>query len=239
MIGVSTYQLLEKVLPFIDLNVNIQSVINNADSTYTLEICNTKWATVGFTITIQGNQYKIVALNFNSSLTVSGSVAPTPGSFNLYAPQFYHGSISQTDSDLGMLDPNLTLDSTSKLPMIWLFEPIQDESNDLLHIKMTHRESNCTMYFFVDANNLNANDDYYNFGILPMRQLADAWLEALKMSGLINTEDEMESVKTTDLPKASKYNSNQKKFEQLLSQFPLTGTQMKLIIPFINVKNCC
>lgn len=234
----STYELLTPIIAAIDKTIAIQSVVDNGNSTYKLNVCNSLWATIGFPLTIHGETYKIIAIVPNVSITVSGTVLPTKGYFDLYLPKFYHGTITATEVDLNAKVNNNLL-SSDKMPMIWLHEPV-DEINDPQDENSIARFSDCDLFFMVDANfSTWSNAEHFTQAIKPMRQLIAAFYTALKKSGSVN-DNLIDTFKTTDLPRFGRYTAYSTQKTTIFAQYEMSGTKVKINIPFIrNQKNCC
>lgn len=237
-LGKSTFELLVPIVNSISGALTITAVTNNGGGSYTLSMCNTLWATTGYTITIGGNQYTITSIVPNVSLTVSGSVVPSVGAFNLYPPVFYHGTIQSTIQDLNEKVNNAS-NSTDKLPMIWLHESV-DETINFQPTEPIYRNSNVDIYFLIDANFRDwTNDDHYTFAIKPMRQLIEAFLYSMKYSGQVN-DNLIDTLKLNDLPRFGNYTAQDGSKKTIFSNYPLSGTRLSLTIPFLrNNKNCC
>lgn len=231
----STYELIKQLISAMDGTVTIQSVITNTGS-YTLHICNTKWATQGFDITIQGNVYNIISITPNVSITVTGTTPPTPCTFTLYAPKFYHGTLSSAQQDFS-LPVNNALASSDKLPMIWLHESV-DEMAILDPGDGQMMNSPVDMYFMIDSNLAQwTNDDHFEQAIKPMRQLFDEFLTAIKVTGIVNDV----LLKQARINDRSRWGIQAKdgSSKQVFS-FPMSGCQVSMNLPFIKQNpNCC
>lgn len=233
----STYELLEPIIAAINKTVKIDSVTDNGSGSYTLNVCNTLWATQGFPVTIQGNSYKITAIVFNVSITVSGSVAPTSGTFELYAPKFYHGTISVAEEELNK-KVNGSLLSTDKLPMIWLHEPVE-EINNSDKSNAIGRESECEIYFLLDANFAQwTQDDHFDQAIKPVRQLLKGFLDSVEVSRTINW-DLTTSYSTRDLPRFGRYTAYSGTKTAVFAQYQMSGTKLKVKLSFIRSQATC
>lgn len=235
----STYELLEPVISAMNLSVKIQTVVENSAGNYTIFSCDTKWATVGFTISIQGNDFKIISVVPNFSITITGGlVAPVKGQFNLYVPKFYHGTIQATEADLNEKTNNNLL-SSDKLPMIWLHEPV-DEVVDFQPKSAIERKSNCDLFFIIDANFSGwSNDDHYEQAIKPMRSLFLSFYEALKGSGIVNV-NLIESFKINDLPRFGRYTATSGAKTAIFAQYEMSGVKCNITLPFFrqSCPNC-
>ena len=71
-----TYQRLQPIINMIDKSIVCDSVSTNADGSFTLLTSRTKWAMVGFDISILVTTYRITAVVYNESITVTGAILP-------------------------------------------------------------------------------------------------------------------------------------------------------------------
>ena len=229
----STYELLQPVIAAIDKTFTILSIVDNGSFNYTLNACNTLWATQGFSVTIGGNSYVIQSIVPNVSITVQGSVVLT--AMSLYAPVFYHGTIKATSTDLER-PVNGTLLSTDKLPMIWLHEPT-DETYEENPKKAIAFRAKVELYFMIDGDMAVTNDDAYTYFIKPMRNLIDSFMSAVKSAKTIN-----ENLITTSAPKDfARWGVYMGKDggEKTIFNRPMSGTKFEVEIPFIKSSAIC
>lgn len=237
-ISKSTYQLLQPVIDGIDRTFLIDSIADLGSGKYQLFTCDTAWATAGFPIAIDGQDYKIIALDFNVSITISGTILPNAKFFLLYPAIFYHGSIKVAEQGLEQ-KVNGSLLSSDKFPMIWLHEPV-DETVSTNPQDSIYKHCDCDLYFMVDSNfSLWAQDDHYNQAIMPVRQLIDRFLDAIKITGIIN-DNVLDRVNVKDLPRFGRYTAENGAEKALFSSYEMSGTKLNASFPFIrNNKNCC
>lgn len=234
----STYELLLPIIASINGTIQINSVVANTDGSYTIYACNTLWASFGFNITINGVVYKMISVDPNVSITVTGPSIPSVVLFTLYPPKFYHGSIKATETELN-LKVNNNLLQTDKLPMIWLHEPV-DEWNVPQDEFAVARTSDCDLYFVGPANFQGwSQDDHYKYAIKPMRQLFSAFYDAMKLSGLVG-EATIDKFRTNDLPRFGRYTATTGAEKTIFAQYEMSGTKVGISIPFLrNDVNCC
>lgn len=115
-------KILREVVEGMTFPVKINSVVPGSE---TVEIfcCDIYHAQVGYTVTIDGNDYKIEAFSqANESLVLkpkfTGSYTIAPGTtFQLYGLHFFHGTPITTDTELKEIEF-----AADKVPMIWLWE---------------------------------------------------------------------------------------------------------------------
>lgn len=181
------YELVNELIDAIDLTCTIESVTDNLDGTYTFETCDTLHmqpaiSNNGYTVTINGNEYTVLDVVNNTSVTVSGSVLPPVGTFQVYAPFFYHGTILATKSELDN-EPN----HKEKYPLVYLLERIQekfiaDEESAI------EREVNLRMFFLANSDPEQwSTDDHYAKVIKPMKNLAEKFVDACKAASNIES----------------------------------------------------
>ena len=247
-LGKSTFELLSAIIATISPVITYTAVTTNADGSFTLTTCNTLWCTggnafspaVGFQVTINSVNYSIIKMVPNISITVVGGIAPpASGTFNLYPPVFYHGTIQATTTDL-TIKTNTALLSRDKLPMIWLHEPVVETINTITSkTSAILMDSQCDIYFCADADFAGwSNTDHYTYAIKPMRQLFHAFYDAMNISGLVN-ETKIETYTFTDLPRFGRYNAKENA-QAIFSDYNLSGTKVSISIPFIrNSQTCC
>lgn len=233
----STYELLIPIADAIVGTVGILSVVDNGNGTYTLGVCDSRWATKGFPLTIQGNSYTIESVEPDVSITVSGTVLPTVGTFELYRPKFYHGTVESTISDL-QRDVSGSKLSTDKLPMIWLREPV-DETISAQEVDAILRKSECTLYFAIDSDfGKETNDDIFKYQVKPMRKLAQGFFNSMELSGLIDNTD-LQDFRMTDYAAVATTMAKDGSVKNVFNM-NLSGCKASPVIPFIrNQKNCC
>lgn len=231
-----TFELLRPVVSAIDLAFTGTEITDNADGTYTIETCNTKWVTNGFTLTIAGNQYTVVDIEPNEWIKVSGSVIPGALTFNINAPVFVHGTVLAAVSEYNQVEA-----VASRLPMIWLHEITKERINEDPGATLG-RISDCDIYFMVDADMENFTTvDHYKYCIRPMRNLLQAFKEALRTSGttLFNMSDRYPlEYDQYDHARWGAY-LRDKGHTGLWFNDGLSGTQMRINIPFKKTTLCC
>lgn len=233
----STFELIKPIVEAIDNISTIDSVVDNSNGTYTILMCDTLWITTGFDIIINGNSYTVISFIPNVSVTISGSVLPIIGDFELYRPVFYHGTIAATEEVLNEKINNRLI-AKDKFPMIWLHEPLPERISDN-EDEAIIRNSDCEIYFVIDAAISIPQDDHYAYAIKPMRQLIDRFFAAMKLTGLINTAL-INYHDLLDLPRFGRYTLNSGAQKTIFSDYELDGTKLTVNLPFIrNSINCC
>lgn len=233
----STYSLLTPVIAAMNGTILIKSVTTNSPGNYTLEICDSKWLTQGFELTIQTKTYKVVSFEPNLSITITGDlIAPIKGSFVLYPPKFYHGTVKSTEEELNK-KINSKLLTVDRLPMIWLKETV-DEQMIMDQIKATGMNSDAELYFMIDSNFAAwTNDDHFKYAITPMRQMFDCFITAIKETKYINDD----LIKIANMNDYSRWGTTIKDGNsKQIFNIQMSGVRASMILPFIKQdKYCC
>ena len=224
-----TFKLLEPIFNSIYNVVTLDSVTDNLNGTFTLFTCNTKWVTIGSTLTIGLNTYIVKDLVCNESILVSGVAMPLVFSFEIALPFVFRGTIIATSEELN----NINL-SWNKFPMIYVHDIIVEKySFDATSI--VERESELNLYFLVDSDNQNwLTKDHYNYAISPMRNLLFAFIDALDTSISVGLYSNGE---VFNHAKFGVYFAD-KGHEKKIFNDDLSGTQLKITIPFLSTLYC-
>lgn len=164
---VDTIDIIGSVVAAMQFPMQITSVTEIEPGKYILTVCDIRYAQAGFTVTIGGNDYKIILVNpFTNQIIVSGTVAITVYTFDLYRPHYFHGTPIAMNVEL-----DKKKQATDKTPMIWLMEQFKDryspQSNDPIE-----REIECKIFFLSTGNSMKWTiDQSYTLGVLPMSRL--------------------------------------------------------------------
>lgn len=225
-----TYKRLEPIINQIDKSVICQSVTDNNDGTYTFDCNYTKWATVGYSVTIGLDDYTITDFVCNESITVSGASLPTVLTFDLYAPIYKHGTILKVASELNKLKAKHL-----RTPMIFLHEIIE-ENRHLDPLDVIDNDVDCRIYFLTEYDSKNwTQEDSSEKGVQPMRALCNEFIKALSVSQYVAPLNGIGNVKNFPVFGNTTENGTIKNiFNEVLS-----GVQLKISIPFLKDCDCC
>lgn len=235
---VATNEMLAPIIAAIDKTFTITSIVDNTLFSYTLNTCNTLWASLNFVVTIGGNQYTITSFVPNVSITIQGTVALSllTTSFQLYAPVFYFGSLKATEYDFEKKINNQLL-QTDRLPMIWLHTPT-DEQVDENPLKPIGMRSNCELYFMINSEfSAWDNQDHFLYAIKPMRNLIQAFMNAVNAATTLNPML-IQNSGPRDLPKFHTYTGKDNKESTIFSS-PMSGCGLNIELPFFKLKDLC
>jgi len=79
--------------------LTITNVTTNNSTSFTVSVCNTYWVHLGQSLTIDGNNYTVTDFTLNQDITLKGSTAPGEVTFQLEAPEFWHGSHRKVEGE--------------------------------------------------------------------------------------------------------------------------------------------
>ncbi|RLI45313.1 hypothetical protein DRO61_10730, partial [Candidatus Bathyarchaeota archaeon] len=71
-----TVDIIREIVEGINKTIEIDSVVDNGDGTYTLLTCKTLYIQENFPITINSNDYTVTTVVKNTSIVVKGDVLP-------------------------------------------------------------------------------------------------------------------------------------------------------------------
>lgn len=208
--------------------IEITNVVDNADGTYTLTVCDVFYIQKCFTVEIQGNNYTVTDI-VGKDITVSGTILPTTGTFNLYLPYFFHGTVTQTNVELSKQE-----DAANKTPMVYSLETLRETFFDPDESSL-ELEAEVRLFFLTQANFQDwETTDYYSDAIAPMKALADEFLKVLTTYQGIGFIEDRELISHTKFGVFL----NDKGYEKFLFNDHLSGVEMRITIPVVSTNIC-
>jgi len=208
MIQVKT--VLAQILSELSLNLVINSVTDNGDSTYTLSVESTQYLNQKMVFDIDSVEYTVIDFTLNESLTISGASAPTTGIKTLPSPTFVHGKYKAVNKQLQQRQPE------DYLPLVWMYELLpRTEPDDPLSSIDT--EGDVRLYFCMSSNWADwDSSEHYDQVFDPLTNVIDAFVSRLKSSPLIG---ELGTIERTNHAKFS------------TGGFSISGNQENAILP--------
>jgi len=116
-----TENIIGDLVDAMDYSIAIDSIVDNNDGTYTLNVCNTLHLQNRYELTIDAVTYTILDIVNNTSITISGAVLPTATSITAYKPKYYFGTVITTNIELTKKQK-----ANDKLPMVYLRTEFED-----------------------------------------------------------------------------------------------------------------
>lgn len=175
MYRTETPDILGSVVEQIDRTMTITDYSVNG-TTHSIEVCDLKWVEPGRDITIDGNTYRVTAINNSTNIiTATGAESVETNTFELYPPIFFYGTPLDQDQNLkGIRETN------NKTPMVYLLLNY-DEDNDSNDESSIEREIRCRLFFLTSANfDTDLTADLHENKIKPMARLMQLFVDALK-----------------------------------------------------------
>jgi hypothetical protein len=162
--------------------IPINSVVDNLDGTWTLNVSKTKWLrpyannmSRSTSVTINSVAYPITELVYDASITLTTNTDLSSfTSLTIQAPIYINGTQLMVAKDRGNV-----LQKWTEYPFVWLVEPfIADESKDKRSIIASTPD--LTM-LFLDGDNANdwSTSDRYSNVINPMDEIVEAFYQKL------------------------------------------------------------
>ena len=162
--------------------ISINSVVDNSDGTWTLNVSKTRWLrpyaenwSRSTKVTIGSTDYNITSLIYNTSITLTTmDDLSSASSFTIQAPLYINGTQLSAMKDRDAIDKKWT-----GYPFVWLVEPfIADESKDKRSIIASTPD--LTM-LFLDGDNANdwSTADRYEKVINPMDEIVEAFYQKI------------------------------------------------------------
>ncbi len=163
-----TVDIIQDLIKDLKIEVDLKSVTDNLDGTYTISTNNTAYLFPSYEFTYYGVNYKVLnstgkEFKFNEEFTVEGNIAPIEGILTLEGLKYYHGTVIATKEELALKEL-----SSDKFPMAFLLEVLDDEFNNEDESSID-RESQIRLFFLseTDESNWNTNE-HYEYSIKPM-----------------------------------------------------------------------
>lgn len=176
----SSIDIIRNVVAAMTFPIEVTAVTNPSTDTYVLTTCDIKHAQPGFKWTIDSVIYEITEIDGDEkTITVTGSSPVVPGTWDLYTPFFFHGTVSQTNIDL-----KEELDAAKKTPLVWMLENFTDEIFDDPE-DAKDRIIKLRLFFLTQPGKASEKTDpRYHHCIEPMRRLQENFIAKLrKMPG--------------------------------------------------------
>lgn len=226
------YIIINDVLSKINKTIEVDSYDTVSANVFKINSCDTKWATIGFNITIGAISYKITDIDPNVSITISGASLPAASSFELYAPKYFQGTIRSTSAEFK--NKNL---ASERLPFAWLHQMTRERVNRN-PLKRLDRECDCDIYFLTDFDLKWDNDTICKKAVQPMRNLASEFILSAEKNMYLMKKDDGLQFDQFDHAKFGVYISEQGKTDNIFDQY-LSGTQLRITLPFLKIQSCC
>ena len=227
-----TWRIVEDLLQNMSFTLSGGSNVwtDNLDGTFTLLLCKTYWLETQETITINSVDYSIIEVVKDTSVTITSISAPLLNTFTIDAPNFYSGTIIQTNLELSQDSK----DVSARTPMAYLFRDIEDTFLPLDSV--IERETPIRLFFLDDENFADMSSESNSDEVLePMRQMAyyfvNEILEKNKKIGKLDANYSIRDYSKFGVENASGYTEN-------IFNDQLSGVELSITIPILRDYTC-
>ena len=232
-----TVDIVEELIGQIDRTFKIKEVIDNGGGSYTLNTCDTMYLQVCKEVEIDGNTYKITDIVQGESITIEGSVLPGASEFEIYAPNYFHGTVISVAEEY-----NAIQHYADKLPMIYLVEPFRETSYEMASGNVLDREAAIKLFFIGESSWADkTTDGHYEDAIIPMNNLRNRFLQTLRDSVQIDTFEDWDSVNRAKFARLNSKKgggSTLQSYETSYIDDDLTGSELNMNLPILRGAWC-
>ena len=231
-----TVDIVEELISQLDIVVKFKSIVDNGDSTYTIETCNTGYLFPCYDFQIDGIDYTVLneegkEFVFNEKFTIKGDVVPTATEITLDSLKYYHGTVIATKEELARKEL-----SSNKFPMAFLLEVLKDDFNNIDDSRVD-RNSELRLFFLSETDEDNwTTNEHYEFSIKPMRNLVYKFIAHLNESNLIG---KINSYSAINHAKFGVYLSSKGGHTKRIFNDKLSGVELMIDLPILKSRVCC
>jgi len=216
-------QILSDVITTTAHTVNISSIVDNGNSTYTLTVDNTYYLHAKQKITINSVIYTIDSFVLNTTLILSGASVPTVSTFVLDAPLVVHGTPQKVNGEW----QNRT---DKQYPIIWILEFLKANYDDR-YTSDINTTLDLNIFFLTDINYTDFDiSQHQTNAIDPMANEIDFIIRVIKKRR--DLFGEIESHTVTGHTNFGEYITNKGYDKQILTD-QVSGCQLELSLPYV------
>lgn len=179
----NTINILKSIIAGIVSPVIVEAVGLVLDGAFPVTSSDTQWLHMNQQLTIEGNDYKVVAIeqNISFSLQQRGHVEVISGSFNIAPPWFFYGTWKMTNTERDDVG-----EYKDKTPFIWLVE-VRDENIHLDPKDAVDRDAELQLLFMGESNFGDwLTEDHYDQVINPLSVLVRNFLDSVERSRCVS-----------------------------------------------------
>jgi hypothetical protein len=210
----------------------INNIVDNMDGTFTITVCNTLNIREKSPFKINVTEFIAISVDTKmKKITYTSGIAPNLTD-KIYGstPLYFHGTPMATGNEITRI-----LNSSNKLPMIYLLEIITDEF-DRNPESSIERTSTLALFFLDEANYVDwETDEHYSEAIVPMFNYANLFLDYL------DSKDGIGVIDNATLTYHAKFGLNiRNNSGHIQNLFPdnLSGVQMRITLPILKNLSC-
>lgn len=235
MVKRETVDIIGDIITEMTIEININSIVDNLDNTYTIKTCNTAYLFPCYKFVINGTNYEVLNeagkdFKFNEEFTIKGNTAPVVTTIILPSLKYFHGTVIATKAEL---DKNQL--AADKFPMVYLLEVLEDDFNNEDDSRID-RDSNLRLFFLSETagNDWNTNE-HYDYSIKPMRNIVYNFINYINNSNKIGKFD---NYKAINHAKFGVYTADKGHTRRVFNE-NLSGVELKINLPIVKTKADC
>jgi hypothetical protein len=232
-----TVDIIREIVEGINKTIEIDSVVDNGDGTYTLLTCKTLYIQENFPITINSNDYTVTTVVKNTSIVVKGDVLPTADSFDLYAPYYFHGTVIKTKNEM---ETKKALNGDTQLailPFTYLKEILRDKNFRAGSGSPFKKETDLQLFHLTYSDFTDwSTTDHYEKSVKQMTVMADLFIESANNHSLVAPFEDLPDT-TTPRVNFGVYVDNGNETRIFVDQ--LSGVEQTLTLRFYGDDDSC
>lgn len=214
--------------------ISISQKANNlvtVDNLSTFETCDTWWAVqCGFVI-INGIEYEIKSVVYDTSITVKGTpIVIGEFTFGLKVPFFIHGTPTKANQEREIKRRKIMV-----TPMVYLFEPIREDFN--IETDSIERSTSVRMAMLHNYSEKQFTDEIYDLSIKAMRKLSERFIYTVKKQ-IKEVDPQTMTYNFISYAKYSTVINNNNSKTNLFNE-NLSGVEINLTLDLKRLNNCC
>ncbi len=213
-------EILQKTLSEMKYFLDVNKVTDLQDGSYLLRVCNSHYLHPMQVIELNSVSYTVLKVDVNNEITVTGSVLPSIGKYEIRNPLFIIDTPTGANNELILQNQDV-----KRHPFIWLVEQFNTDIDTENSLNISESLAKILFLTYADNNEWLYNSHYKNC-LLPMKNLAVNVIKEIenKFSGKI------ERITFKNLPRFGVYKSD-KGSEKLLLSEQLSGVELTAKIP--------
>ena len=233
LIDIDTVDFIRQTAAAMTFTQEVTTLVDNADGTYDLEMCNT-WHQVPLCdVTYDGKIYRVIDVEHNVKVVIqdiNAVGAPSQVDFVVAAPKFLHGTLLDVNNETFYQEQTEDI-----FPLIYLFEKYTEDYEH--RVTTLVKTSRLRMFQFAETPQEPTDwkiDDHYEKVILAMKSLTREMVRFFQKSKFIGIFDAHTEENWKDFG-IIKGNSGEK---ELLFNAYCSGVELRIDIPFKRNNDC-
>ena len=218
-----TVDIIEDFVKSMTYTESIESC-NVVDGEVFITVCDTHGLVNLGLIEIDSVSTKVLRVEDSSVIVIKGTQCPVVNEIVIPAPNYYHGTLKATDSELSTVK-----DDRLKTPMVYVFEVLQEKRNK--NPQLSLGRSVDLIIFFLEDDEVGGQltDDRYQDYIVPMTNSAEDLIDKFIESPLIAQSVEDDEYIIIPHTKAGFY--DREGHVKNIFSMPLSGVEMRVTLP--------